>query len=1000
MYVIKPKVSQQKDKMKSILRRIQLKRKFSRILGVGLTLALLASMLVTATPVAANHTSDAVIDFAVGASAVAGEDSILDVTVTNDVASAGDIKRVKIDFSVGDFTVIGAGVAVAGWTPSLDGDVVTYTADTAGDYIAPEAWVTFSPAVTNPVGSGEAAVPAVKTTDTGSQAAFTATDAEWISYIADSVGIGGNTITVDYVDPGYPDRDLSVSVADQAITVSLATDGDSVLTSTASEVTAAITAEPAAAALVDATADVDHLEYVVLAATVSLTGGTSPQVDVDCDETPATLTVYPSFAVTATPTPATSAATASYDIEFTTITAIAAETGTIVITFAEGYDLTSLDLTPETGDVTMTEGINPYVPSDIAVVGQVLTITAHATTPILGDVAVVITIANVGNPPASGDYDINVAGADPDTDADTVTIVPDAFEVVAGALDTVTAGTPFVVTLQALNALAADDTGYISDHYIDFAWVGGPTGATIPGYELITFTAGEGTSPANFILTTTGESITITATDLVVDFTGDSGAITINPGALGSFTITDVATTEAGAVFGSVVTVSAFDAEGNAKTDYTGIVTWSSTDTGAGATLPVDYTFTGVGEDNGVHDFLAADFILVTVGEGTQTITVADGAVEASDEITVTPAAADYLTAVASVDFLVADGTDTSAITASARDEFGNVADEAITFVTNLGVFVESGTATHTAGAGEGVANLKSSELGTATIKVTSDTLTTPITLTVDLVGTAVVDDLTVSVVKTIDINEYTITATYVDALGKTVTPADGDVTFSTDPAVIDPATETPSSGVATLAAFTTTLALGETINVTATGMGLTGTAVITVGVYTTDPIELEAGWNLISLPLIPDDSAINAVLAGITDGTVEQVRTWDQVWHNWASTPPEPSNLITDMEDGQGYWVASAEGGTLEVSGYELCGPFPALPPSYDVVSGWNLIGYTSITSPGDIETYLGEVALGTNLQAIYGFDASSGLYDIPATLEPGCGYWIALTLGGTIYP
>ncbi|MBA7481167.1 hypothetical protein ES707_16637 [subsurface metagenome] len=993
-----------------------MKHKFAKILGVGLTLALLASMLVTATPVSADHTSTATVVFADGESAVAGEDSILDVEVNNAMGSPGAIKKVKIDFGVGDFGVIGPGIVPDNWTGvgPVDG-VVTYTAD-AGFEIAPEASLTFSPAVTNPAEHGtNKVVPEVKTTDTGSAAAVVATaDTGWIGYVADSLGAGGNEIDVVYVNPGYPDRDLSVSVAVQAITVSLATDGDAALISTAAQVAAAITANADADAIVDATADPLNLDYTVQPLTVSaLTGGTNPQ-EVTC--APADpLEVFASFEVTATPTPATSAATASYLIGFTTITPIPEPDGTIVITFAEGYDISAVsDVVGE--DVTMMVGEIPvsYIPSAIAVdVGaRMVTITATVGTGIAADEVVAITIANVGNPPVSGDYDITVAGTDPDTDTGTVTIVPDAFKVVAGSENTVAAGTPFLVTLQALNALAADDTGYIGANYIDFVWAvppAVPADATIPDYELITFTAGEGTSPANFILIATGDAPTITATE--GSLTGTSEAITINPGALASFTISDTVSTVAGEVFASGVTVEAFDAEGNRKTDYTGTVIWSSSDTAAGVKLPANYPFTTGegGEDNGIHAFDAGDFILVTVPLVTvpaepQTITVADGEVTAIDTVEVTAAAADSLTAEASEDFIVADGSDYSIITASAWDQFGNIVLEMadITFVTNLGVL----DAFHET---DGVVemDLKSSELGMATIKVTSVALATTITLNVDLVATAVVDDIVVTVVKIFGENKYDVTATYKDADGYTVTPAVGDVTFSTDPAVIDSTTETPSGGVATLAQFTTELAPGTTITVTATGMGLTGTAVITVGVET-DDITLVPGWNLISLPLIPTNSGIETVLAPILSNV-------DVVWgYDPVNSPDEPWSYfipgiveddLTEMNDGEGFWVLLSDTedlpvGVLVVSGYELCAPPPsAVPPQYEVVAGWNLIGY-KFTKVGQIDAYLGSVIY-PDVQATYGYNVATGLYDIPTTqFGPGCGYWIALTLPGTIYP
>ncbi len=60
----------------------------------------------------------------------------------------------------------------------------------------------------------------------------------------------GNTIKIAYVDPAAADAKIGVSVSGTTITVSLATDANKAITSTAANVKAAIEAVPAAAALV------------------------------------------------------------------------------------------------------------------------------------------------------------------------------------------------------------------------------------------------------------------------------------------------------------------------------------------------------------------------------------------------------------------------------------------------------------------------------------------------------------------------------------------------------------------------------------------------------------------------------------------------------------------------------------------------------------------------------------------------------------------------------
>lgn len=72
-----------------------------------------------------------------------------------------------------------------------------------------------------------------------------------LTYTAKALGPDGNSITITYVNPGTPSASLSVSVSGDAITVHLATNGSSAITSTASLVLAAIQASTAASALVN-----------------------------------------------------------------------------------------------------------------------------------------------------------------------------------------------------------------------------------------------------------------------------------------------------------------------------------------------------------------------------------------------------------------------------------------------------------------------------------------------------------------------------------------------------------------------------------------------------------------------------------------------------------------------------------------------------------------------------------------------------------------------------
>ena len=158
--------------------------------------------------------------------------------------------------------------------------------------------------------------------------------------------------------------------------------------------------------------------------------------------------------------------------------------------------------------------------------------------------------------------------------------------------------------------------------------------------------------------------------------------LTVNSGALASFTITGYPTSvTAGTSFGNNynVVVTAYDAYGNVATNYVGSVYFTSTD--AQAVLPYTsaskYTFTsGTGDDNGVHTFAGTGFTLKTVGSGSQTITVTTGTVsKTSNAITVSPGALASFT-IAGYPASVTAGTSfgSNNVVVTAYDAYGNVA--------------------------------------------------------------------------------------------------------------------------------------------------------------------------------------------------------------------------------------------------------------------------------------------------------------------------------------
>jgi len=177
--------------------------------------------------------------------------------------------------------------------------------------------------------------------------------------------------------------------------------------------------------------------------------------------------------------------------------------------------------------------------------------------------------------------------------------------------------------------------------------------------------------------------------------------------------------------------------------------------------------------------------------------------------------------------------------------------------------------------------------------------------------------------------------------------------------------------------------------------------------------IDLDAGWNLISLPLIPNSSDITVVISATTltsedVSNVVMVRAYDPATGEFPyHTPATGSGELTVMEDGVGYWVFMNEADTLTITGRQWPTPPMELPSSYDVVMGWNLIGFLSIEEmpdyavEGEVEVgYLANIA-GT-YPVLWSYDAFAGAYSNVKNdlMEVGHGFWIWMTEPGTIVP
>jgi hypothetical protein len=169
--------------------------------------------------------------------------------------------------------------------------------------------------------------------------------------------------------------------------------------------------------------------------------------------------------------------------------------------------------------------------------------------------------------------------------------------------------------------------------------------------------------------------------------------------------------------------------------------------------------------------------------------------------------------------------------------------------------------------------------------------------------------------------------------------------------------------------------------------------------------INLLPGWNLISLPLIPDNSDIDAV---ISDGTLSSgdhanvviVYYFDTTAEEWLWWNGSQASTLSIMEDGRGYWVYADVADNLNVDGIQAGHPGQ----DYSVFAGGNMVGFTSTTNMAP-EAYL--ISEEGNYTLLYRWADGLWLWwikDNPSStltnMQSGYGYWLYMDTDGTITP
>jgi len=160
----------------------------------------------------------------------------------------------------------------------------------------------------------------------------------------------------------------------------------------------------------------------------------------------------------------------------------------------------------------------------------------------------------------------------------------------------------------------------------------------------------------------------------------------------------------------------------------------------------------------------------------------------------------------------------------------------------------------------------------------------------------------------------------------------------------------------------------------------------------------LPVGWNLVSLPVIPENTAITQVLSSIA-GKYTLVEAYDAEHDTWRiydpAMPPEANTLLT-LDEGTAFWIKMSQTGTLQL---------PGLLPIYTeqrLFAGWNLVAYPA-SEPRLVADALSSIS-GKYTQVLRyeaGEPTAWKRYNtaIPpwanslTQIAPGWGYWVYVT-------
>lgn len=141
--------------------------------------------------------------------------------------------------------------------------------------------------------------------------------------------------------------------------------------------------------------------------------------------------------------------------------------------------------------------------------------------------------------------------------------------------------------------------------------------------------------------------------------------------------------------------------------------------------------------------------------------------------------------------------------------------------------------------------------------------------------------------------------------------------------------------------------------------------------------LSLKAGWNMVSVPVTPDDPSVESVFPG-----AEAVYTWDPDTDSYLSV--SATGDLSTIEPERSYWVAVFVADTILIEGE------PVTEVDLPLGAGWNMVGsiYGETIALADL---FDEPPDSIDTACVYTWDPLEPCFVLCSEIEPGKGYWMA---------